>query len=93
MKTLNPHPTTMKTSTIEVGRLLPVLSAERVRKHLGQVPGVHHVEVNYVSQSATVDYDSARVSLQALTQRVIDCGHHCRGQMIPSAAPIPKEMP
>jgi P-type Cu2+ transporter len=74
----------MKSTVIEVGGLVSVLSAAGVQKKLQQIPGVHHAEVNYVAQSATVHYDEDRVTLDELTKRVIECGYHCRGEMVPA---------
>jgi Cu2+-exporting ATPase len=43
----------MKTSVIEVGGLLSVLSARGVEKQLASLPGLRRVEVNYAAGSAT----------------------------------------
>ncbi len=74
----------MKTSTIEVGELVSTLSAAGVGRQLSSLPGVHHADVNYVAGSATVHYDEARVTVEALRQRVVDCGYHCRGELVPA---------
>ncbi len=74
----------MKTSTIEVGELVSSLSAVGVQRQVSTLPGVHHVDVNYVAGSATVHYDEAQTSLQAIRQRIIDCGYHCRGELVPA---------
>ena len=74
----------MKTSTVEVGELVSALSAAGVERQLSTLPGVEHVDVNYVAGSATVHYDEARTTLQAIRQRVIDCGYHCRGELVPA---------
>src|SRR6266542_6974673 len=73
----------MKTAVVEVGGLLSVLSAEGVRKQLQKLSGVHHAEVNYVAQSATVHYDDEQVSLDDIRQRIVECGYHCHGEMLP----------
>jgi Cu2+-exporting ATPase len=73
----------MKTAVIEVGGLLSTLSAEGVRRQLMKLAGVHHAEVNYVAQSATVHYDEQTITLAQIRQRVVDCGYHCRGEMLP----------
>ena len=62
--------TTMKTSTIEVGELVSTLSAAGVHRQLSTLPGVHHADVNYVAGSATVHYDEAKITLDAIRQRV-----------------------
>jgi len=74
----------MKTSTVEVGELVSSLSAVGVQRQVATLPGVHHVDVNYVAGSATVHYDEAQTSLQAIRQRIIDCGYHCRGELVPA---------
>jgi Cu2+-exporting ATPase len=73
----------MKTATVEVGGLLSVLSAEGVQKRLRALPGVHHADVNYVAQSATVHYDETRTTLDEIARRIAECGYHCRGQLVP----------
>ena len=74
----------MKTSTIEVGELVSTLSAAGVGRQLSTLPGVHHADVNYVAGSATVHYDESRITLDAIRQQVIDCGYHCRGELLPA---------
>jgi Cu2+-exporting ATPase len=74
----------MKTSTIEVGELVSSLSAAGVHRQLSTLPGVHHADVNYVAGSATVHYDEAKITLDAIRQRVVECGYHCRGELAPA---------
>ncbi|MBC7954676.1 MAG: cation-translocating P-type ATPase, partial [Cytophagales bacterium] len=74
----------MKTSTIEVGELVSTLSAVGVERQLSSLPGVHHADVNYVAGSATVHYDEAKTTLDAIRQRVASCGYHCRGELVPA---------
>jgi Cu2+-exporting ATPase len=81
----------MKTKTIEVGDLVSTLSATGVEKQLSTLPGVHHVDVNYVAGSATVHYDESRIELETIRQRVIDCGYHCRGQLLPAHVCAPEQ--
>jgi Cu2+-exporting ATPase len=77
------HGDGMMSTTVEVSGLVSVLSADGVRKKLEQIPGVHHAEVNYVAQSASVHFDPARTDVESLRQQVIACGYHCRGEMLP----------
>ena len=74
----------MKTSTIEIGELVSTLSAAGVQRQLSTLAGVHHADVNYVAGSASVHYDEAQTSLAAIRQRVVDCGYHCRGELVPA---------
>ena len=73
----------MQTRTIEVGELVSTLSAAGVGRQLSTLPGVLHADVNYVAGSATVRYDESRITLEAIQQRVVECGYHCRGELVP----------
>src|SRR3990167_2728773 len=79
----------MKTSTVEVGELVSSLSALGVQRQVAALPGVHHVDVNYVAGSATVHYDESLITLEAIRQRIIDCGYHCRGELVPAHVCVP----
>jgi len=74
----------MKTAVVEVGGLLSVLSAEGVQRQLQKLSGVHHAEVNYVAQSATVHYDDKQITIDDVRKRIVECGYHCRGEMVPN---------
>ncbi|ABM41712.1 heavy metal translocating P-type ATPase [Acidovorax sp. JS42] len=80
----------MKTSTLEVGELVSSLSAAGVQGQIAALPGVHHVDVNYVAGSATVHYDETKVSLETIRQRIVECGYHCRGEMLPAHVCLPE---
>ena len=54
-----------------------------VERVLGNRPGVFAVEANPVAQTATVTYDPAQTSVEALTRWVEECGYHCAGQSVP----------
>ncbi len=73
----------MKTSVIDVRDLLSPLSASDVEKQLAKMPGVQRVEVNIVSGIATVLYDEAVTSLNAIEGKVRECGHYCGGELVP----------
>ena len=83
----------MKTAVIEVAGLVSVLSASGVKRKLEQLPGVHHADVNYVAQSATVHYDDAKVTIEELRKQVLECGYHCRGEMVPEHVCGPESGP
>ena len=51
---------------------------------LGRRPGVHHVEANPVSQTATVTFDPGVTSVRELAHWIEECGYHCAGQSVPS---------
>ena len=64
--------------------MLSPLSVAGVHKRLLGLPGVHHADVSYVSQSATVHFDEGRISVEALRAAIVECGYHCRGELVPS---------
>lgn len=51
---------------------------------LARRPGVRRVEVNPISQTATVHYDAGETSAEELAGWVRDCGYHCAGRSVPS---------
>ena len=73
----------MQTSTVEIGDLLSPLGAEGVKKQLLKIIGLHHVDVNYVAGSATVQYDESRTTLDQIREKIKQCGYHCRGELLP----------
>ena len=83
----------MKTSVIEVGGMISALSARGVEKRFAQMPGVHRVEVNYVSGSATVEYDERVIDLKHIRAAMRECGYHCAGEMLPRHVCVPDDPP
>lgn len=72
----------MTASLIQVDGLLTVHCARNIEAALTRLPGVHHVEANYLNSTATVDYDEHGVSLQQLQEAVRDCGYVCNGEAV-----------
>ncbi len=83
----------MKKSIIEVRGMISALSARGVEKRLLQLSGVRKAEVNYVSGSATVEYDEQVVDLQHIKSVVADCGYHCSGELLPKHVCLPEDPP
>jgi P-type Cu2+ transporter len=54
-----------------------------VERVLANRAGVARVEANPVAQTATVEYDPAATSVEALQQWVEECGYHCAGRSVP----------
>ena len=78
-----PEKSSHRTSVIDVGQMLSPLSARGVEKQLAKLPGIHHVDVNYVAGSATVMYDESVIDLRTIKAKVEECGHHCSGELLP----------
>ncbi len=64
-----------------------------VTARLSRRPGVLQLEVNPVSQTATVVFDPAHTSVADLRRWVQECGYHCAGQSVPSHICDPLEEP
>jgi Cu2+-exporting ATPase len=73
----------MKTATLEVGGMTSMLDHIGVEKQLRQIQGVHSVTANIASNGATVEYDETMTSVQALKDKIDECGFHCAGQIMP----------
>ncbi len=86
-----------ETATVDVGGLFQVLDSALVARQLERLPGVHQVQVNYASGSATVTFDPSRTSLADIEARIRECGYHCGGEMLPAhlcvTAPAAHEAP
>jgi Cu2+-exporting ATPase len=73
----------MQKTTVEVGGLIAILDFLAIEKRLRAMSGVLGVEMNAGSTTATVAYDEAKVTVDAIRQQVEACGFHCRGESVP----------
>ena len=60
----------MKTSNINVHDMLSIWSVEEVEKHIGEVPGVESVTLNFAAETATVRYDETRLEVADIKSAV-----------------------
>ncbi len=72
-----------ETVVLEVGGMQFASEQQKVAAFLGRLPGVVSVEVNPVAQSATVTFDPSVTSADELRERVVECGYHCAGEVVP----------
>ncbi|MEP7181923.1 MAG: heavy metal translocating P-type ATPase [Betaproteobacteria bacterium] len=75
----------MKTSVIEVGGMLSVLSVDEVERRIGEVPGVESVTVNYAAGSAAVRYDETRLQIADIKSGVRQKAHESGASTADSA--------
>ncbi len=68
---------------LHVGGLHYASQKAVVERVLANRPGVVAVDANPVAQTATVEYDPAATSVEALRQWVEECGFHCAGRSVP----------
>lgn len=82
----------MKESVFEAGGLLRGSSAPALETFLRRQPGIHRVEANYMSDTATIMYDETAVSEAEIRSLIERCGYHCRGESLPRhiCAPVPE---
>ncbi len=70
-------------AVLHVGGLHYASEKAVVERVLAGRPGVEAVEANPVAQTATVAYDPAETSVEALQRWVEECGYHCAGRSTP----------
>src|SRR3990172_2882453 len=72
----------MKTTVIHLEGIESVLSTAGVEKKMCKHSGIHKVETNFMTGTATVYHDDS-VTLAEIKQCVADCGYHCAGEAAP----------
>ena len=82
----------MQKTTVEIGGLIAILDFLAVEKRLRAMPGVLGVEMNAGSTTATVAYDEAKTTVDAIRQQVEACGFHCRGESVPRHVCVPNSI-
>jgi Cu2+-exporting ATPase len=73
----------VETAVLHVGGLHYASEKDVVERVLGRRPGVLAVSANPVAQTATVEFDPGRTSVDELHRWVEECGFHCSGRSIP----------
>jgi len=64
--------------------MLSMLDYQGVEKQIGRMAGVRRVTASIASGSATVEYDEAVTSTEALKDKINECGFHCAGEVLPA---------
>ncbi|MBA3822839.1 MAG: heavy metal translocating P-type ATPase [Ktedonobacterales bacterium] len=67
----------MKTITVPIGDCNCASCGRDLEKRLGTFSGIAQVAANYVTQTATISYDEAHLSVAHLRELVQDCGFGC----------------
>lgn len=81
----------MRTTTVDVTSFRTPLDPLVVERKLRGLLGVKAATANFASASASVAYDEAVTTVEALRQAVRDCGFHCRGEVVPRHLCAPDE--
>ena len=74
----------MKEVVLEAGGMPRGSSAPALQTFLRRQPGIHHAEASAVSQTVTVGYDEAHITQTEIERLIEECGHHCRGEVVPA---------
>ncbi len=82
----------MKTTVIKLDGIESVLSPAGVEKHMCTMPGIHKVETNFMTGTATVYHDEL-VTLEEIKRCVADCGYACSGECLPEHVVKPGDPP
>src|SRR3990172_4741996 len=72
----------MKTTVIKLEGVESVLSTGGVEKRMCTHAGIHKVETNFMTGTATVYHDES-VSLEEIKRCVAECGYTCTGECLP----------
>ncbi|MEW5959494.1 MAG: heavy metal translocating P-type ATPase [Chloroflexota bacterium] len=82
----------MKATVINLEGIESVLSPAGVEKQLCKRPGIHKVETNFMSGTATVYHDES-VTLAEIKHYVVECGYGCSGECQPEHVCQPGDPP
>jgi len=73
----------VKTTVVNLEGIETPLATAGVEKKMCRHPGIHQVETNFMTGTATVHHDEA-VTLADIKQCVADCGYRCTGEARPA---------
>ncbi len=82
----------MKTTVIHLEGIESVLSPAGVEKRLCEHPGIHKVETNFMTGTATVYHDES-ATLADIKRYVAECGYGCSGECLPAHVCKPGDPP
>jgi P-type Cu2+ transporter len=82
----------MKTAVIKIEDIDSVLAPAGVEKHMCTLPGIHKVETNFMTGTATVVHDES-VSIEEIKRCVAECGYTCTGECLPEHLTRPGDPP
>src|SRR3972149_10996481 len=82
----------MKTTVIHLAGIETPLASAGVEKKMCRHPGIHKVETNFMTGTATV-YHEDSVTLAEIKQCVADCGYGCAGECLPEHLVKPGDPP
>lgn len=82
----------MKTTIIKIEGVESVLSPAGIEKQMCTLPGIHKVETNFMTGTATV-YHEDSVTMAEIKNCVAACGYNCTGECLPENLTEPSDPP
>jgi cation transport ATPase len=82
----------MKTTIIKLEGIESILAPAGIEKQMCRHPGIHTVETNFMTGTATVYHDES-VTLADLKRCVAECGYGCSGECLPEHVCKPGDPP
>jgi len=83
----------MKETTVQIDGMMSIFDDAGVEKQIMRRDGVVRVDANFLSGTATVVYDEARVAPGDIETFIAECGYHCRGEVVPAHVCAPGKPP
>ena len=74
----------MKETTVQIDGMMSIFDDAGVEKQIKRRDGVVRVDANFLSGTATIVYDEARVAPDDIKTFIAECGYHCRGEVVPA---------
>ena len=74
----------MKETTVEIDGMMSIFDDAGVEKQIRRRDGVARVDANFLSGTATIVYDEARVAPDDINKFIAECGYHCGGEVVPA---------
>lgn len=83
----------MKTVVVSIDGMMSVCDGLGVEKRLLAQQGIHHVDANFLSGMATVEFEESQITLVDIKKLVSECGYHCAGEHVPEHIIKPSDPP
>jgi P-type Cu2+ transporter len=84
---------TMKTVVVNIDGMMSICDGLGVEKRLLNYPGIHDIEANFLTGTATVKYDESKVTLEEIKKLISECSYHCSGEQVPAHISKPLDPP
>jgi P-type Cu2+ transporter len=83
----------MKTVVLSIEGMMSICNGLGVEKRLLNYPGIHDIEANFLTGTATVKYDESKVTLEEIKKLISECSYHCSGEQVPAHISKPLDPP